>query len=78
MILKHYLLKLIFESASGYFVDYHPPSQPDQYFFDNLDKALDVYSTCEKALITGDFNAQEGKKCLNTFLYQHELKSLNK
>ena len=57
---------------------YHPPSQSDQYFFDNLDKALDVYSTYEKVLITGDFNAQEGEKCLDTFLYQHELKSLNK
>ena len=31
-----------------------------------------------KVLITGDFNAQEGQKCLDTFLYQHELKSLNK
>ena len=50
---------------------YHPPSQSDQYFFDNLDKALDVYSTYEKVLITGDFNAQEGEKCLDTFLYQH-------
>ena len=29
-------------------------------------------------MITGDFNAQEGEKCLDTFLYQHELKSLNK
>ena len=28
--------------------------------------------------MTGDFNAQEGEKCLDTFLYQHELKSLNK
>ena len=22
---------------------YHPPSQPDQYFFNALDKALDIY-----------------------------------
>ena len=29
-------------------------------------------------MITGEFNAQEGEKCLDTFLYQHELKSLNK
>ena len=29
-------------------------------------------------MITGDFNAQEGEKCLDTFLYQHELKSINK
>ena len=57
---------------------YHPPSQTDQYFFDNLDKALDVYSTYEIVLITGDFNVQEGEKCLDTFLYQHELKSLKK
>ena len=57
---------------------YLPPSQSDQYFFDCLDKALDVYSTYEKVLITGDFIAQEGQKCLDTFLYQHELKSLNK
>ena len=56
---------------------YHPPSQSDQYFFDNLDKALDVYSTCEKVLITGYFNAQEGEKCIDAFLYQHELKSPN-
>ena len=57
---------------------YPPPSQSDQYFFHNLDKALDVYSNYETVLITGDFNAQEGEKCLDTFLYQHELKSLNK
>ena len=49
---------------------YLPPSQSDQYFFDCLDKALDVYSTYEKVLITGDFNAQEREKCLDTFLYQ--------
>ena len=67
MILKDYLLKLIFESASGYFVD--------QYFFDNLDKAL-VYILLMRN--SGDLNTQEGEKCLNTFLYQHELKSLNK
>ena len=26
---------------------------------------------------TGDFNAQKGEKCLDKFLYRHELKSLN-
>ena len=57
---------------------YHPPSQFDQYLFDDLDKALDVYSNYEKVLLTGDFNAQEGERCLDTFLYQHKLKSLNK
>ena len=27
---------------------YHPPSQTDQYFFDNTDKALDIYCSYEK------------------------------
>ena len=76
MILKHYLLKLIFESANGYFVDYiNHLLNLINTFFDNLDKALDVYYNYEEVLITGDCNVQEGKKCLDTFLYQHELKS---
>ena len=57
---------------------YHPPSQSDHYNFDNLDKALDVYSTFEKVSVTVHRNAQEGEKCLGTFLYQHELKFVNK
>ena len=57
---------------------YHPPNQSDQYLLENSDNALDVYSTYEKVSITGDFNAQEGEKCLDTFSYQHQLKSLNK
>ena len=40
---------------------YHPPSQPDQYFFNTLDKALDVYSNYENILLIGDFNAQIGE-----------------
>ena len=56
---------------------YHPPSQSGQFFFDNLDKSLDVYFTLKKVLISGGFQVQEGEKCLDTFLYQHELKSLN-
>ena len=46
---------------------YSPPSQSDQYFFNNLGKALDVYSTYEKLLITGDFNAQEVRNVLIHF-----------
>ena len=34
---------------------YHPPSQSDQYFFDRLDNALDVYSNYENILLVGDF-----------------------
>jgi len=57
---------------------YHPPSQCDQYFFDNVDKALDVYIGYENLLLVGDFNAQEGETIFDTFLYQHELKAINK
>ena len=57
---------------------YHPPSQPDQYFFNTLDKPSDVYSNYENVLLIGDFNAQIGESHLDTFLYQHYLASINK
>ena len=57
---------------------YHPLSQSDQYFFDRLDNALDVYSNYENILLVGDFNTQIGETCPDTFLYQHELKNVNK
>ena len=56
---------------------YHPPSQYDQYYFDNIDKALDVYCQYEKIMLIGDFNAQIGEKCFDNFLFQHELRSIN-
>ena len=59
-------------------VAYHPPSQSDQYFFENVDKALDMYSYYDKILLTGDFNAEIYDHYLENFLYQHELKSLVK
>ena len=54
---------------------YHPPSQPDQYFFDSLDKTLDVHCNYEKVVLVVDFNAKIG---LDNFLFQHELQSINK
>ena len=57
---------------------YHPPSQSDQYFFEIVDKALDMYSYYDKILLTGDFNAEIHDNYLQSFLYQHELKSLVK
>ena len=57
---------------------YHPPSQSDQYFFENVDKALDIYSYFDKILLTGDFNAEIHDNYLESFLYQHELKNLVK
>ena len=47
---------------------YHPPSQPDQYSFNTLDKALDVYSNYENILLIGDFNAQIGETSWYLFI----------
>ena len=57
---------------------YYPPSQSDQYFFDKLDNAVDVYSNFENISLVGAFNAQIRETCLYTFLYQHELENVNK
>ena len=54
---------------------YHPPSQPDQYFFNTLDKALDVYSNFENVLLIGDFKAQIRGAHRDTFLNQHGLET---
>ena len=57
---------------------YHQPSQPDEYIFNTLVKALDVYSFYEGVLLVGDFNVQIGETNLNTFLHQHEPANINK
>ena len=50
---------------------YHPPSQSSQYYFDNNDKALDVYFQYEKIMLVEDFNAEIGQKYFDDFLFQH-------
>ena len=57
---------------------YCPPSQNLNYFFDNIDKSLDVHSTYERVTLAGNFNAQVVEKLFDTFLYQHELTSINR
>ena len=58
---------------------YHPPSQPDHYFFDNINHALDLYRvTYDKIFLTGDFNAKESETCLSDFLYENDLKCIFK
>ena len=57
---------------------YHPPSQSDSYFFEHLDKALDIYSNYEKVLLTGDFNSEITEPCMDSYLYQHDMTSLVK
>ena len=49
------------------FGTYHPPTQSDSYYFNNLDKALNLYSHYDKKLLVGDFNT-EGSDVLSIFL----------
>ena len=37
----------------------HPPSQRDDYFFNCLGSAINVYNTYDKILLVVDFNAEE-------------------
>ena len=57
---------------------YHPPSQSDEYFFNNLDKALDTYSKYDKVLLAWDFNTEISEQRTESFLYMHELCNLVK
>ena len=83
MILKHYSLKLIFESARDFFVDYinHLLNLINTFLIIQMKHQmyilLMIKIAFDKLLITGDFNAQVGDKCSETFLYQHELESFN-
>ena len=61
------------------FGSYHPPSQSDQYYFDCVGRALDIYNTTyENVLLIGDFNAEENEPCLNKFMSDYGLKNLVK
>ena len=50
---------------------YHPPSQSDHYFFENMDKALDMYNYYDRILLTGDSNAEIHDDYLESFLHQY-------
>ena len=58
---------------------FHPPNQPDDYFFKTVGKALDQYlKTFEKFLLLGDFNADDTEPVLSEFLEQYEAKNIMK
>ena len=60
------------------FGTYHPPSQADIYYFDNLDKAYETYSSYEKRLLIGDFNTETSEPRIDSFIYEHDLQNLVK
>ena len=61
------------------FGTYHRPKQNDEYYFEKVTHALDIYlKEYDKFLLTGDFNTQEHEQTLKSFLYQHDSKNLVK
>ena len=56
----------------------HPPFQEDQNYYNNLDKALQTYCQYDEILLSGDFSSETSEVCLDSFLYQHDLKNLVK
>ena len=58
---------------------YHPPNQPDDYFFKVVGNALDQYlKSYKKFLLLGDFNAEDTEPILSEFLEQYEAKNIMK
>ena len=56
---------------------YHPPSHSDQYFIENIGKALHKYSKhYDKFMLVGVFNAEESH--LSQFLYVYNAKNIVK
>ena len=57
---------------------YHPPFQADIYYFDNLDKAFDAYSSFEKQLLIRGFRMEISELPIDSVMYEHELHNLVK
>ena len=56
---------------------YHPPSQSDQYLFENIGKTLDKYSKhYDKFMLVGDFNSEKTEPYLSQFLYECNAKNI--
>ena len=62
-----------------HFGSFHPPSQSDEYFFNNVKYSLDIYSKCfDKYMLVGDFKAEESEQCLSEFLFEMNAKNIVK
>ena len=61
------------------FGTYHPPSQDDKLYFNSIGQGLDVYTkSCDKLLLIGDFNAEEGEADMENFMELYDLGNLIK
>ena len=61
------------------FGTYHRPTQNDNYYFDQITQALDIYiRKYDKFVLVGDFNAEDHEPGLHSFLYQYDSRNLVK
>ena len=57
----------------------HPPSQNDNFYFNNIGCALDIYTQkYDKILLARDFNAEGMEVILKAFMELYDLKNLVK
>ena len=56
---------------------YNPPSQSDQYYVDNIGKALDIYCQYGKVVLVENLTAQIEERCFDEFLFQHQPEIVN-
>ena len=58
---------------------YRPPSQSQNYFFDSITNALDVYAGIyDKFLLAGDFNLESTESIIDDFMYENNLECIVK
>ena len=66
---RKYFCKLNFRKCKWLLCGtYYPPSQSDEYFFNDLDKALDTYSKHDEILLLGDSNTAISEQRIESFL----------
>ena len=59
------------------FGSYHPPNQPDEYYFNKVSNSLDIYiSKYDKFLLTGDFNSEDSEPEMREFLERYGAKNI--
>ena len=59
------------------FGTYHRPSQNDEYYFNQIIQALDIYiKTYDRFLLAGDFNIEDHEPSISSFLHQYDSKNL--
>ena len=58
---------------------YHPPTQENKYYFDNISNSLDLYlRDYDRFVLIGDFNISESDSCFSDFISQYDAKNIVK